>query len=140
MTMSTCSLWELKRQTVTEQLAENIYRVPGMACNDLIPLRKNTALNILPARGSAPLRYIVDGLSRTALIAEKAGYPNTYRDGSVVDPSPWGEGAWAAGEFGAFGKAKVNWSNFPSFYSFHSSGDMLVCVTAQPNCLRKTPN
>jgi prepilin-type N-terminal cleavage/methylation domain-containing protein len=86
------------------------------------PSEEYSPLYTSSMRGGAPLRYIVDGLSRTALVAEKAGYPNTYLEGSVVDPSPWGEGAWAAGEFGAFGKAQVNWSNFPSFYSFHSSG------------------
>ncbi|HEY3394580.1 MAG TPA: DUF1559 domain-containing protein [Lacipirellulaceae bacterium] len=74
------------------------------------------------ARGSAPLRYATDGLSHTILIAEKAGFPNSYVNGRVVEPSPWGEGVWAAGEFGGFGKAKVNWSNFPSMYSFHTSG------------------
>jgi Tfp pilus assembly protein PilE len=78
-------------------------------------------LYVSSARGSASLKYVVDGLSHTILVAEKAGYPNSYYEGNVVEPSPWGEGVWAAGEFGGFGKAKVNWSNFPSIYSFHPS-------------------
>jgi prepilin-type N-terminal cleavage/methylation domain-containing protein/prepilin-type processing-associated H-X9-DG protein len=77
---------------------------------------------LVEARGSAPLNYITDGLSKTILIAEKAGFPNLYFNGSVADNSPWGGGVWAAGELGGFGKARVNWSNFPSIYSFHTGG------------------
>jgi prepilin-type processing-associated H-X9-DG protein len=77
---------------------------------------------VVEARGSAPLRYITDGFSKTILCAEKAGFPSTYHNGRVVDPSPWGEGVWAAGELGGFGKVRVNWSNFPSIYSFHTGG------------------
>jgi prepilin-type processing-associated H-X9-DG protein len=78
------------------------------------------------ARNGAPLRYIVDGISKTMLIAEKAGWPNAYVDGQRLDRSPWGEGVWAAAELGGFGKARINWSNFPSIYSFHSSGAHVV--------------
>jgi len=74
------------------------------------------------ARNSAPLRYIIDGLTKTILVAEKAGWPNTYVDGRLIDRGPWAEGVWAAAELGGFGKARVNWSNFPSIYSFHPSG------------------
>ena len=74
------------------------------------------------ARGSAPLRFIIDGLSKTVLLAEKAGWPDTYVDGQHVDRGPWAEGVWAAAELGGFGKARINWSNFPSIYSFHPSG------------------
>lgn len=74
------------------------------------------------ARNNAPLRFIIDGLSKTVLLAEKAGWPDTYVDGQQVDRGPWAEGVWAAAEFGGFGKARVNWSNFPSIYSFHPSG------------------
>ncbi len=74
------------------------------------------------ARNSAPLRYITDGLTKTILVAEKAGWPNTYADGRLIDRGPWAEGVWAAAELGGFGKAGVNWSNFPSIYSFHPSG------------------
>lgn len=74
------------------------------------------------ARGRAPLRFIIDGFSKTVLLAEKAGWPETYVDGQRFDREPWGEGVWAAAEFGGFGKARVNWSNFPSIYSFHPSG------------------
>jgi hypothetical protein len=80
------------------------------------------------ARGSASLRYIMDGLSTTILVAEKAGWPNSYRNREVVEPSPYGGGMWAASEMGGFGKAKVNWANWPSVYSFHSSGSYVgVC-------------
>jgi prepilin-type processing-associated H-X9-DG protein len=61
-------------------------------------------------------------LSKTILCAEKAGYPNTYHNGQMILPSPWGEGVWAAGELGGFGRARVNLCNFPSIYSFHPSG------------------
>lgn len=74
------------------------------------------------ARGSAPLRYTTDGRSKTFLIAEKAGWPNTYINGRFIDRAPWGEGVWAAAELGGFGRARVNWSNFPSVFGFHSSG------------------
>ena len=72
--------------------------------------------------GRAPLRYVTDGLSKTILIAEKAGFPDSYRNGVVVEPSPWGDGVWAQCEFGGYGKEKVNHSNFQSIYSFHHSG------------------
>jgi prepilin-type processing-associated H-X9-DG protein len=76
---------------------------------------------ILEARGSARLRFVTDGLSGTLLCAEKAGFPDIYQNDQVVS-STWGDGVWAAGEFGGFGKVSVNWANFPSIYSFHSSG------------------
>lgn len=78
------------------------------------------------ARGGAPLRFIVDGLSKTVLVTEKAGWSLTYVDGEQLDRGPWGEGVWAAAEFGGFGKARVNWSNFSSIYSFHPTGAHIV--------------
>jgi type II secretory pathway pseudopilin PulG len=73
------------------------------------------------ARGSAPLAYISDGLSHTALLAEKAGFPNLYVNGNLLDDSPWGDGIWVSAENGGYSKAPINWSNFPSIYSFHPS-------------------
>ena len=73
------------------------------------------------ARGGAPLNFVSDGMSKTILCAEKAGYPTTYHDGQVIQPTPWGEGVWAAGEMGGFGRARVDLCNFPSIYSFHPS-------------------
>ncbi len=75
---------------------------------------------IVAARGGASLRYTTDGLSKTILVAEKAGFPTTYFNGKAT--GLWGEGVWASGEFGGFGKAHVNYANFPSIYSFHSGG------------------
>lgn len=75
------------------------------------------------AREAAPVQWITDGLSRTIVVAEKAGFPALLRpEGFDSTEDTWSDGAWAAGEFGGFGKAKVNWSNFPSIFSFHPSG------------------
>ena len=74
------------------------------------------------ARKGASLSFISDGLSNTVLVAEKAGWPRRYVNGRVDSELPWGGGVWAGGELGGFGKAKVNWANFPSVYSFHDSG------------------
>jgi prepilin-type N-terminal cleavage/methylation domain-containing protein/prepilin-type processing-associated H-X9-DG protein len=82
----------------------------------------NGPIDLSGARSGAPLRWTTDGRSKTILIAEKAGWPNTYINGSFIDRAPWGEGVWAAAELGGFGRAKVNWSNFPSVFGFHSSG------------------
>jgi prepilin-type processing-associated H-X9-DG protein len=90
-----------------------------------LPRYDSSTLNggeIVSARGDASLRYTTDGLSKTILLAEKAGFPNLYINGNATQNSPWGEGVWAAGELGGFGKARVNYANFPSIYSFHSGG------------------
>ena len=73
------------------------------------------------------MKWISDGLSNTILVAEKAGFPLRYGpDGELLNDQQWASGEWAASEFGGFGEAEVNWSNFPSSYAFHPGGAMVV--------------
>lgn len=76
------------------------------------------------ARDAAKLSSVSDGLSRTVLVAEKAGWPKTFIKGVDTHPDTGNDmgGAWVAGELGGFGKIGINESNFGGIYSFHPSG------------------
>jgi prepilin-type N-terminal cleavage/methylation domain-containing protein/prepilin-type processing-associated H-X9-DG protein len=97
----------------------------GLTSYDM-PSRQLSAWELPGVRAGAPLKWVMDGLSTTVLVAEKAGRPFRYIEGTLFDRWPWGEGAWATSEFGGFGKARINWSNFPSIYAFHPSGAHVV--------------
>lgn len=78
--------------------------------------------DIIESRNSVPLKWVSDGLSKTILCAEKAGFPDFYVNGKAIPGAAWAEGVWAAGDLGGYGRARVNYSNFPSIYSFHTAG------------------
>lgn len=98
-----------------------------------------------PRRRATPsnLQAIIDGLSRTVLIAEQAGKPQQYGTkllsrivgapfvggtGDSLDVFGWRptEGAWATAEMGTF-HAAVNQDNHAGPYGFHNGANVAMC-------------
>ena len=81
------------------------------------------------------LRDISDGLSKTLLIAERAGRPDWYRRGMPVDPYPYAnpnvgmdhhQAAWGISThywwLVFWHEQSINETNATGIYSFHTSG------------------
>ncbi|MCC9603720.1 DUF1559 domain-containing protein [Stieleria sp. JC731] len=81
----------------------------------------------------AKFRDITDGLSNTMLVAERAGRPDFYSNGELVEAWPYSgnlgsdnhQAAWAISTHFAWlapHNGKVNYENMTGIYSFHSAG------------------
>jgi type II secretory pathway pseudopilin PulG len=86
--------------------------------------------NILAVR-KARLRDVIDGLSNTILIAERAGRPDIYERGVLTEPYPnkmdhfqaaWGISTSYTWLIPSDEETAINVSNLKGIYSFHSAG------------------
>ena len=72
-------------------------------------------------------RFVLDGLSHTALIIEQAGKPTGWEQGrKPIEYMPI-EGAWMTCEYASYQANGINRHNFQDPYGFHSGAMVVLC-------------
>lgn len=99
----------------------------------------------------AKMSHLIDGVSKTMLITERAGRPNEYNNGTLVETWSFGEGsmdnhqaAWGISTHTGWIQKResfgVNQSNVHGPYSFHSSGANVVMADGSVRYLSEELN
>jgi prepilin-type N-terminal cleavage/methylation domain-containing protein/prepilin-type processing-associated H-X9-DG protein len=139
--------------TVNAGLANALYGFNGNIWGGLNPVIKGpvatalalsqgfTLADIFPA--ARKIADIPDGTSNTLMIAEDAGRPDRYKDGSLVSSNTQNDGGWGdwQAEFGLDGingSCAINCDNNNEVYSFHPNGANVVFCDGSVRFIRST--
>ena len=85
--------------------------------------RLSPQLRVLPGK----LKWIVDGMSQTALLVEQAGKPAKFGPNRAQEAVEPGEGAWGTCDFSSFFSDGVNTNNYSGPYGFHAGVNVAMC-------------